>query len=431
MHSIRRPVIMSQLKKHLHFLRALAEALFYDMRQGEITLRATGLVYTTLLSLAPLLALSFSVLKGFGVHNQLEPMLLQVLTPLGEKAEELTKQILGFVDNVQVGVLGILGLGLLLYTVVSLMQKIEEAFNYVWEVPKSRNLIEQVRDYLTVVLVGPILIFSGLGIWSYVMSLDWVQSVAAIEPFGGVLAFLVKYAPVFIIIMAFTFLYVYMPNTKVKFKPAVIGASVAGIVWQIAGWIFASFVVKSGQQTAIYSIFASLFLFMLWLYVAWIIVLGGARLSFYLQYPDAVYRPRQPKEPSLQTRELLAAAVLKAITHRFECGEPPLTLEDLRKEIPVSRFLLMDTLDELRTYGVLSLDNKTPSHYLLQISPNLVTVEHIRRYLWQGDPAQQQQAQQVKQQAGLSDSWLNDLMTKPRQTLQEALPLPTTLKQQP
>ena len=96
-----------------------------------------------------------------------------------------------------------------------------------------------------------------------------------------------------------------------------------------------------------------------------------------------------------------------------------------------SYFLLMDTLDELRTYGVLSLDNKTPSHYLLQISPNLVTVEHIRRYLWQGDPAQQQQAQQVKQQAGLSDSWLNDLMTKPRQTLQEALPLPTTLKQQP
>jgi membrane protein len=422
---------MSQLKKNLHFLRALVEALFYDMRQGDITLRATGLVYTTLLSLAPLLALSFSVLKGFGVHNQLEPMLLQVLTPLGEKAEELTKQILGFVDNVQVGVLGILGLGLLLYTVVSLMQKIEEAFNYVWEVPKARNLIEQVRDYLTVVLVGPIIIFSGLGVWSYVIGLDWVQAAAAIEPFGDLLADVVAYVPIFIIIITFTFLYMYMPNTKVKFKPALMGAIVAGIVWQIAGWIFASFVVNSGQQTAIYSIFASLFLFMLWLYVAWIIVLGGARLAFYLQYPDAVYRPRQPKEPSLQTRELLAAAVLKVITHRFERGEPPVNLEDLRKEIPVSRFLLMDTLDELRIYGVLSQDNNTPPHYLLQISPNLVTVEHIRRYLWQGDAAQQQQALQVKQQAGLTDSWLNDLVTKPRQTLQEALPLPSTLKPQP
>lgn len=418
---------MIALKNFPRFLHALTETLFYDMRQGEITLRATGLVYTTLLSLAPLLALSFSVLKGFGVHNQLEPMLLQVLTPLGEKAEELAKQILGFVDNVQVGVLGILGLGLLLYTVVSLMQKIEEAFNYVWEVPKSRNLIEQIRDYFTVVLVGPILIFSGLGVWSYVMGLDWVQSVAAIEPFGGLLAVLVKYAPVFIIILTFTFLYMYMPNTKVKFKPALLGAIVAGIVWQIAGWIFASFVVKSGQQTAIYSIFASLFLFMLWLYVAWIIVLGGARLAFYLQYTDAVQRPRQPKKPSLQTRELLAAAVLKEITQRFEQGVAPVTLEDLRKAIPVSRFLLIDTLDELRTYGVLSIDNQIPAHYLLQITPNLVTVEHIRRYLWQGDASQQHQAQLVKQQAGLSDAWLNDLMTKPRQTLQEALPF----RQQP
>jgi membrane protein len=301
----------------------------------------------------------------------------------------------------------------------------------VWEVPKARNLIEQVRDYLTVVLVGPIIIFSGLGVWSYVIGLDWVQAAAAIEPFGDLLADVVAYVPIFIIIITFTFLYMYMPNTKVKFKPALMGAIVAGIVWQIAGWIFASFVVKSGQQTAIYSIFASLFLFMLWLYVAWIIVLGGARLAFYLQYPDAVYRPRQPKEPSLQTRELLAAAVLKVITHRFERGEPPVNLEDLRKEIPVSRFLLMDTLDELRIYGVLSQDNNTPPHYLLQISPNLVTVEHIRRYLWQGDAAQQQQALQVKQQAGLTDSWLNDLVTKPRQTLQEALPLPSTLKPQP
>ena len=263
------------------------------------------------------------------------------------------------------------------------------------------------------------------------MNLNWVQSAASFQPFGDQVTELVKYSPIFIIIIAFTFLYMYMPNTKVKFKPALIGATVAGIVWQIASWIFASFVVKSGQQTAIYSIFASLFLFMLWLYVAWIIVLGGARLSFYLQYPDAVYRPREPRQPSLQTRELLAAAILKEITHRFESGAPPVTLDDLRKEIPVSRFLLMDTLDELLTYQLLSRDDQQPCHYLLQVSPKIVTVEYIRRSLWQGTTLQQRQAQQIKQQAGLSDSWLNDLVAKPRQTLQEALPLPTTLKQQP
>ena len=123
------------------FLKSLTLALYHDMQQGEITLRATGLVYSTLLSLVPLLALSFSVLKGFGVHNQMEPLLLELLSPLGNKAEELTKQVLGFVDNVQVGVLGVAGLATLLYTVVTLMQKIEESFNYVWYVKQSRSFL--------------------------------------------------------------------------------------------------------------------------------------------------------------------------------------------------------------------------------------------------------------------------------------------------
>ena len=113
------------LKKLLIFTRALTIALFHDMHQGSITLRAMGLVYTTLLSLVPLLALSFSVLKGFGVHNQMQPFLLRLFAPLGAKAEELTSQVLGFVDNMQVGVLGFAGLAILLYTVVSLMEKIE------------------------------------------------------------------------------------------------------------------------------------------------------------------------------------------------------------------------------------------------------------------------------------------------------------------
>ena len=107
--------------KTFQFLRALPIALFHDMHQGNITLRAMGLVYTTLLSLVPLLALSFSMLKGFGVHNQMEPLLLKLLEPMGAKALELTQQILGFVDNMQVGVLGFAGLAFLLYTVISLM----------------------------------------------------------------------------------------------------------------------------------------------------------------------------------------------------------------------------------------------------------------------------------------------------------------------
>lgn len=404
------------------FLKSLTLALYHDMQQGEITLRATGLVYSTLLSLVPLLALSFSVLKGFGVHNQMEPLLLELLSPLGNKAEELTKQVLGFVDNVQVGVLGVAGLATLLYTVVSLMQKIEESFNYVWYVKQSRSFLAQFRDYLSVVLIGPILIFSGIGLWGTIVSMEFVQTITAVEPFGWLLTTVVQLSPAMLIILAFAFLYLFIPNTRVKPQAAFVGALFAGLVWQIAGWAFAAFVVSSGQQTAIYSIFASLFLFMLWMYVGWIIVLTGARLAYYIQYPDAVHLPQQPRESSVQTRELLAAAVLQEIGRRFQHKQPPPTLSELRQTIAVPRFLINAAVEDLITYGILSRDDspETP-HYLLRVPLDQLTVAEIRRHFWEGNQQQQQQAQQVKSSTGFSDEWLTDIATHPQQTVQAIL----------
>ncbi len=404
------------------FLKSLTLALYHDMQQGEITLRATGLVYSTLLSLVPLLALSFSVLKGFGVHNQMEPLLLELLSPLGNKAEELTKQVLGFVDNVQVGVLGVAGLATLLYTVVTLMQKIEESFNYVWYVKQSRSFLAQFRDYLSVVLIGPILIFSGIGLWGTIIKMEFVQTITTVEPFGWLLTTVVQLSPAMLIILAFAFLYLFIPNTRVKPQAALVGALFAGLVWQIAGWAFAAFVVSSGQQTAIYSIFASLFLFMLWMYVGWIIVLTGARLAYYMQYPDAVHLPQQPRESSVQTRELLAAAVLQEIGRRFRHKQSPPTLSELRQTIAVPRFLINAAVEDLIAYGILSRDDspETP-HYLLRVPLDQLTVAEIRRHFWEGNQQQQQQAQQVKSSTGFSDEWLTDIATNPQQTVQAIL----------
>ena len=404
------------------FLKSLTLALYHDMQQGEITLRATGLVYSTLLSLVPLLALSFSVLKGFGVHNQMEPLLLELLSPLGNKAEELTKQVLGFVDNVQVGVLGVAGLATLLYTVVTLMQKIEESFNYVWYVKQSRSFLAQFRDYLSVVLIGPILIFSGIGLWGTIIKMEFVQTITTVEPFGWLLTTVVQLSPAMLIILAFAFLYLFIPNTRVKPQAALVGALFAGLVWQIAGWAFAAFVVSSGQQTAIYSIFATLFLFMLWMYVGWIIVLTGARLAYYMQYPDAVHLPQQPRESSVQTRELLAAAVLQEIGRRFRHKQSPPTLSELRQTIAVPRFLINAAVEDLIAYGILSRDDspETP-HYLLRVPLDQLTVAEIRRHFWEGNQQQQQQAQQVKSSTGFSDEWLTDIATNPQQTVQAIL----------
>ena len=159
--------------------------LFRDVTNGQLTLWAMSLVYTTLLSFVPLLALSFSVLKAFGVHNQVTPMLHRLLAPLGANADELSQRIIQFIDNTNVGVLGSVGLALLLYTVVSLVQKIEESFNFIWHVSEPRSITDRFSLYLSVLLVGPILVFAAIGITAAALNIEIVREFLALERSDG------------------------------------------------------------------------------------------------------------------------------------------------------------------------------------------------------------------------------------------------------
>ncbi|MGH8736211.1 MAG: YihY/virulence factor BrkB family protein [Burkholderiales bacterium] len=265
-------------------LMRLAIVLVRDLAQGQLTLRAMGLVYTTLLSLVPLLALSFSVLKAFGVYNQIRPMLLGFLGPLGEKGVEVTERIIQFIENINVGVLGSVGLALLLYTAISLVQKIEEAFNFIWHVSRARGIGERFSRYLSALLVGPLLVFSAIGITAAAASLGVVRDAMQIEAIGWLALQAGRLVPYVLVIGAFTFVYAFMPNTRVRLGPALAGGVVGGILWQSAGWAFALFAASSTRYAAIYSSFA--ILFMLWLYLSWLILLFGAAVSFYVQHPE-------------------------------------------------------------------------------------------------------------------------------------------------
>lgn len=405
------------MKKPLKFVLALPGALLQELWQGEITMRAMGLVYTTLLSITPLLALSFSVLKGFGVHNQLEPLLFQFMAPLGARAEEVTKQVLIFVDNVQVGALGVAGLVTLLYTVLMMMQQIENAFNHLWQLPPNRAFYKQFSKYISVIMVAPILLFTMFGLFNSLSHSSVVERISDRESWR----IFIELLPIVMVIVVFTFIYIFIPNTRVKFLPALGAGIIAGLVWQAGGWIFAAFVVGSGQQTAIYSVFAGLFLFMLWMYISWIIVLLGARLAYYFQYPEAVFQIGQPSQLSLESRELLAAAVLREIGLGFTQGQPPMTLEELRARIPISRLLINQTLEDLMRYGIVSQEKSKEPRYLLRVSPDLLTVNYIRHCLWQGDALQQKQAQQIRQATGLGDQGLERLHEHPELTIKELL----------
>ena len=304
----------------MHTLR-ICHVLARDLAEGQLSLRAMSLVYTTLLSLVPLLAISFSVLKGFGVHNQIQPLLLNVLAPLGDKGVEITHTVISFVDNMRVGVLGAVGLGLLVYTVISLMQKVENAFNFAWRVTDQRPFARRFGDYLSVLLIGPLLAFSSLGITASLTSTPVLSD--ALAPFAGLFVTAGQLLPYLLIVGAFTFVYSFMPNTKVSLRAALIGALAAGLMWNLAGWVFASFVVGSSNYTAIYSAFATLILFMIWLYLSWLILLVGACISYYVQHPEDVTPERGQIRPGGSTREAIAMMFALRVARDHMAGAAP------------------------------------------------------------------------------------------------------------
>src|SRR5919108_4632633 len=166
-----------------------------EFSEGQLTLRAMGLVYTTLLSLIPVLAISFSVLKAFGVHNEVAPFLSNLLAPFGPAKEEMTQKIIEFIENTKVGVLGTIGLALLIYTVISLIQKIEDALNYIWKVNTPRSFARRFSDYMSVILIAPVLIFTAISLTAYVMNTDVMQKLISIQPFGMTVYFAGKLVP--------------------------------------------------------------------------------------------------------------------------------------------------------------------------------------------------------------------------------------------
>lgn len=304
-------------------------ALVRDIIRGDLTLRAMSLVYTTLLSVVPLFALSFSVLKGLGYHQQLEPVLYSFLEPLGERAYELTARVMDFVNNVSGGVLGSIGLIFLLYNVISTVQKVEESFNFVWRVEQPRSFGRRFSEYLSVMIVGPAVIVAALGMMAALNSTSGMRWIASYEPFGTMLLILGRLTPYILVTGVFTFMYAFVPNTQVRLKAALIGGLFAGIVWAATGAVFASFVSQTSRTMVIYAGFAIVIVALIWLYVSWLILLLGAQLAFYVQNPQYLRPGRGEIQLNSSLRERVALSIMYLIVNDYRAAQRRWTINDL------------------------------------------------------------------------------------------------------
>lgn len=339
-------------------LARYAYALLRDLGHGDLSLRAMSLVYTTIVAVVPLLAFAFALIKGLGLHRDLEPLLLRFLAPLGPRAAELTQRIVGFVDNVSGFALGTLGMAILLFSALSMAQKVEGSFNFVWRVDRPRSFARRFSEYLSVMLVGPLVMSLVMGFTAVLGSAAAVDRVREIRFVGTWLAALGSLLPYGFIIASFSFLYVFVPNTRVRFVPALIGGVFAGILWAGGGSLFTTFVVAVSRAEAIYSGFAIVFVAMAWLYLSWLILLLGAQLAFYVQNPD--YLPLGQRAPSTSNavRERLALSAMLLVGRDFEKPGHGWRIESLAARIRVPRHLLEPVATALTSAGLLARTNE-------------------------------------------------------------------------
>ena len=334
-------------------------AVIRDLVSGQLTLRAMSLVYTTLLSVVPLIAFSFSILKGFGVHEQLEEYMYTLLAPLGNKGTEITDNVMQLVHSVNGGVLGGISLAFFVYTAISMVQKVEESFNYVWYVSKPRSFAKRFTEYMFVLLIGPVVIVIALGMITSLQNETLVQYLLKNEILGPLFIATSKLTPYLLVTAVFTFLYTYMPNTQVRIRSALVGGIAGGFLWASISAIFTAFIVNSARTQAIYASFAIAITVLIWLYLNWLVLLIGAQLAFYFQNP--AYLRIGHREPRLSNsmRERLALNVMFLVGRAFRDPGQFVNVGTLSDAIKIPSITLAPIISGLENDGLLtSNDNE-------------------------------------------------------------------------
>jgi len=338
-------------------------AIFRDLFQGQLSLRAMSLVFTTVIGFFPLLALSFAVLKSFGVHNSLEPTLLTLMEPLGDRREELASQVLGYVDNLQVEVIGIISIGLLLYIVIDMMRKIESSFNFIWAVKRGRSWSNRISEYLFAVIVSPLLLFLSISITAYINTNFFERFLEGLT-YGGVIVSVTAFmTSILLMSLAFAFAYGFLPNTKVRFSSAFIGGFVTTLIWKLMGSVFQGFFVSSARES-IYLAFATGIAVMFFVYIGWLVALIGSSIAFYHQNPAKARTGRGQPRLSIQQQESLVLAVAAIIIRRFQANELPVDENRLVHMLDSNALAVEEAIAMLEQIGMITRTNDEPPRLL-------------------------------------------------------------------
>ena len=369
---------VSSVRRIIYHEIRIGYLVFHAYLRDRLPIRASALVYSTLLGVVPLLAVTFSLFKGFGFHLKLEPKLVQWVTPLGDKAVEMVHKLISDLDSMNLSAFGFAGLMILLVSLSSIVNNIERAFNDIWRIEHDRTIQRKFADYTGAFLFIPILL---IGVPAFNTAIQTLPVISLIRHFPGLEWVLNKITPFLLVWLMFTFFYYFLPNTRVNLMSALLGAFYAGLFWQATNFYFTKFLIRSyqtGVRAALYTSFAGFLLFLLWLYLSWTVVLLGAEISYVHQNQARVRSEINRTKYSFAYREGVALEILLMISRRFLRGEPPVGRQEISESFALPERLLdkiLNMLIDLRF--IFEMKDEKDAKFTCARSPQKITIKDV------------------------------------------------------
>lgn len=366
----------------MSFLIKQGRILFVAVRgfyEDKIQLRASALSFYTLISIVPILALVFGIAQGFGLQEYLRTILIEKF----HEHEDLLKLLLGFVEKylgrINGGYITGIGLVILFWSVMKVLGNIEESFNDIWRIKKSRMFTRKFTDYISLVVIAPVLLIIASS-----FNVSRLESISDSIPFlrylDSFLKILVTVLSFTLIWFVFTLVYIVIPNTKVKFVPALIAGILAGTMFQLLQWGYVNFQSLLSGYGAIYGTFAALPLFMLWLELSWLIVLLGAEISFAYQNEVHYEQEAEGTTVSLKDKKILMLMVTRKIIRNFVEGRPAMNASEIAADLSIPVRLVRDVIYILlNSKIIIETINQEMREVAYQpaIDPSVITVSFV------------------------------------------------------
>ncbi|MCE5348003.1 MAG: YihY/virulence factor BrkB family protein [Bacteroidales bacterium] len=341
------------LFKHLRILIIAARGFTKD----KVQLQASALTFYTLLSIIPVAAIAFAIAKGFNLDQDLRQIITDKFTTYEDLLTPLLNKASSAIEATRGGYMAGVGMIVLLWSVMSLLEHIESSFNDIWQIRSSRAWYRKFTDYLTIMIVTPIFIILSSSITVFVGTqlTEFMSRAPILEFFKPIISFLVRFAPYFLTWVALTILYQVMPNTKVNFLPAVISAIIAGTMLQLLQWLYIDLQFGITKLSAIYGSFAAVPLFILWMQSSWLVVLLGAELSYANQNIAQYEYDSESLNISNYHKRALVLIIMHIIIRNFSLGKKAVSAEEIANSIKIPVRLVRDILQDLGSVNLVSV----------------------------------------------------------------------------